>query len=558
MAWTYGQEIKVGTILFRAFGPGPNFIFQDSDINLNGSTNLNINGSGAVTTFNTLVYTAADGTGSGVAGKGFTFTTGAGGGGNAQGGDHTFNLGAGTGNKRNGQVIINSTQTQAVTSPSRNAAVTVNAVLNPSGAIGSGGFQAGNYVLTVNQGVNINGSAEIEAFTAQTIFNATDDSSAFIYCAEFYNGISNTGSLTTGFTVGQFNIVGTGSGTSTTTSGIRVVTGPLSFTATNVVGVLVTSIDAANTGVITNFIGFESDIILSNNSPVLAGGLKTVGARSAVPSQGGNTSGINTNVGVWAAGAGQVSGAGIGADGGAGATVNNMGFYADLPNGTAAAGGTTNNYGFYVTGNGNAAATANFAFHNAGTAPSAFRGTLAIGTATGQTAISLLVSGSTPLTGTTQTGISITTSFQSTATSTARSLNVQFNSQATSFTITNGLGISVATPTPGAGTTVTTMTGISVLNQGISGTGTSYALSVAAQSGSTTNHGIYNSDDYSGPAGATGMTRNFIFIPAAAGTPTGVPANYSAGARVPLFYDSTNNFLYVYTGGAWKKSTVYA
>ena len=54
---------------------------------------------------------------------------------------------------------------------------------------------------------------------------------------------------------------------------------------------------------------------------------------------------------------------------------------------------------------------------------------------------------------------------------------------------------------------------------------------------------------------ATTATDGFPYIPSGAGPPTGVPTTYTG--RVPLYYDSTNDFLYLYRGG-WKKSTVYA
>lgn len=55
---------------------------------------------------------------------------------------------------------------------------------------------------------------------------------------------------------------------------------------------------------------------------------------------------------------------------------------------------------------------------------------------------------------------------------------------------------------------------------------------------------------------ATNATIGYFTIPSCAGAPTGVPANIPTG-QIPMIYDSTNNFLYVYNGG-WKKSTVYA
>lgn len=50
--------------------------------------------------------------------------------------------------------------------------------------------------------------------------------------------------------------------------------------------------------------------------------------------------------------------------------------------------------------------------------------------------------------------------------------------------------------------------------------------------------------------GTTTMTDGFFYISAASGAPTGVPTAYAS--RVPLYYDTSGEALYVYNG-AWKK-----
>lgn len=49
---------------------------------------------------------------------------------------------------------------------------------------------------------------------------------------------------------------------------------------------------------------------------------------------------------------------------------------------------------------------------------------------------------------------------------------------------------------------------------------------------------------------ATTATDGFLYVPSCAGTPTGVPTAQTG--MIPLVYDSTNNILYAYSGGAWR------
>lgn len=53
-----------------------------------------------------------------------------------------------------------------------------------------------------------------------------------------------------------------------------------------------------------------------------------------------------------------------------------------------------------------------------------------------------------------------------------------------------------------------------------------------------------------GSALATTATNGFTYIPTCAGTPTGIPATLPTGA-LPIIIDSTNNIMYIYSGGAW-------
>ena len=56
---------------------------------------------------------------------------------------------------------------------------------------------------------------------------------------------------------------------------------------------------------------------------------------------------------------------------------------------------------------------------------------------------------------------------------------------------------------------------------------------------------------------ATNATEGFFHLQSCAGTPNGTPDTIPTG-QVPMVYDSTNNKLYIYAGGAWKRGQVAA
>jgi hypothetical protein len=84
------------------------------------------------------------------------------------------------------------------------------------------------------------------------------------------------------------------------------------------------------------------------------------------------------------------------------------------------------------------------------------------------------------------------------------------------------------------------------------GTSTSVYIGDTSASGTTAivkdaNHNVYFSDN---TALATTATNGFVYVRGGAGTPTGTPATSITG-HVPLYADTTNNKLYIYSGGSW-------
>lgn len=112
--------------------------------------------------------------------------------------------------------------------------------------------------------------------------------------------------------------------------------------------------------------------------------------------------------------------------------------------------------------------------------------------------------------------------------------------------------------TKGALATVTSQYGHSSLSS-LTGATNNYAFhgGIAAASGRWNFYASGTARNYFAGgvevvAGTTGMSSGFTHIPAAAGAPTGAPTNPTG--NVPMYYDSTNHKIYVYSGGTWRST----
>jgi hypothetical protein len=132
------------------------------------------------------------------------------------------------------------------------------------------------------------------------------------------------------------------------------------------------------------------------------------------------------------------------------------------------------------------------------------------------------------------------------------------STQAASFTTTTLKHFAAEQGTLGAGSAITTQMGFSVDNS-VTGATNNWAFHGAIDAGT----GRFNCymvgtarNYFNGgvevASGTTTMTSGFTHIPAAAGAPTGAPTNPSG--NVPMYYDSTNHKIYVYSGGTWRST----
>jgi hypothetical protein len=124
---------------------------------------------------------------------------------------------------------------------------------------------------------------------------------------------------------------------------------------------------------------------------------------------------------------------------------------------------------------------------------------------------------------------------------------------AASFKSTTGGAQSIATDG-----TITQFVGYAAGSYAFNGTQSNHPYAITTNNTARIEIGaagrVLINKDLTFPEGTTTMTEGFNNIPSAAGAPTGVPTPPAGNAT--MYYDSTNNKIYVYSGGSWRSTAV--
>ena len=213
---------------------------------------------------------------------------------------------------------------------------------------------------------------------------------------------------------------------------------------------------------------------------------------------------------------------------------NNYGFQGSIPEGT-------NRYNLFISG----------------TADNLITGRLGIG-GNPNAAYKVRITGTLPSSSNTTWVMNADGTIPSTSTTAAITYSSEVGTQAASFTCASLQHFRVNQGAFGAGSSVTNQYGFLVQSTMVGATNNyAFLADLSAASGRWNFYANGTARNYFAGgvevvAGTTGMTSGFTHIPAAAGAPTGAPTNPTG--NVPMYYDSTNHKIYVYSGGTWRST----
>lgn len=140
--------------------------------------------------------------------------------------------------------------------------------------------------------------------------------------------------------------------------------------------------------------------------------------------------------------------------------------------------------------------------------------------------------------------------FQLGAANAASPVNQTLQAQGSIAGTSSNVGGASITVQPGTGTGTGTAASIILKAPVLAASGTGAQTQTTALTVIGSANGQLPSVVVGSAALATNATDGFIYIPAGAGAPSGTPTAFTG--RVPFYYDSTNDQLYVYNG-AWKQ-----